>query len=692
MFEFKIAFKYLLFKKSRFSSSLISLLSILIISIAVWLVLVFLSVTNGIEKNWIKKLTTLNAPVRIAPTEKYFSSYYYLIDSHSSKSNYTAKNIKEKIDSELSDPYDSEIDMELPYSFPKPIYERGVFLDPIKKLNEVLENQKSNLDISFQDYEISASLMRLTLNRGKKDLFTEFKDEKINFLTQMSYLLSLTENNPNLKSLILPPSNEDLNHLVYQMDKSFDSLQKDIPLYPEMIEKEVFKKRVCDLFKNIAIEKIELEKGHLINLDLIKNISSPIKAQGLVQSEKITTIILDDVTNFTNFKAGEIFKDKDSFYFKTQDKQYTISNNAYIHLGKNSIFEAKLENFQNQDITSFNDIKLNIKGFYQGAEIAGKIPFQNAKLNQVKVDTSTQNQSFYTFLKNTNKISLPKNSDKTAVLLPKNYQSSGVLIGDNGYLSYASMTINSNQEMRLPIFVAGFYDPGVLPIGNKCVIVPSDVTKTINATNNNFSFDGTPPNGLYVWFNDLKKADLIKNRLQEEFEKENIASFFNITTYKDFEFSKDLLQQFQSDRTLFTLIAIIILAAACSNIISMLVLLVNDKKKEIAILRAMGASSKSIALIFGFSGFVMGILSSIIGVFLSILTLKHLDVVIKILNAIQGHSFFNASFFGNTLPNDLSLDALMFVFITTPILALIAGLVPAIKASRLHPSSILRSQ
>lgn len=692
MFEFKIAFKYLLFKKSRFSSSLISLLSILIISIAVWLVLVFLSVTNGIEKNWIKKLTTLNAPVRIAPTEKYYSSYYYLIDSHSSKSNYTAKNIKEKIDSELSDPYDSEIDMELPYSFPKPIYERGVFLDPIKKLNEVLENQKSNLDISFQDYEISASLMRLTLNRGKKDLFTEFKDEKINFLTQMSYLLSLTENNPNLKSLILPPSNEDLNHLVYQMDKSFDSLQKDIPLYPEMIEKEVFKKRVCDLFKNIAIEKIELEKGHLINLDLIKNISSPIKAQGLIQNEKITTIILDELTNFTNFKAGEIFKDKDSFYFKTQDKQYKISNNAYIHLGKDSIFEAKLENFQNQDITSFNDLKLNIKGFYQGAEIAGKIPFQNAKLNQVKVDINTQNQSFYTFLKNTNKISLPKNSDKTAVLLPKNYQSSGVLIGDNGYLSYASMTINSNQEMRLPIFVAGFYDPGVLPIGNKCVIVPSDVTKTINATNNNFSFDGTPPNGLYVWFNDLKKADLIKNRLEEEFEKENIASFFNITTYKDFEFSKDLLQQFQSDRTLFTLIAIIILAAACSNIISMLVLLVNDKKKEIAILRAMGASSKSIALIFGFSGFVMGILSSIIGVFLSILTLKHLDVVIKILNAIQGHSFFNASFFGNTLPNDLSLDALMFVFIITPILALIAGLVPAIKASRLDPSSILRSQ
>nr|NGX33658.1 Lipoprotein-releasing system transmembrane protein LolE [Candidatus Anoxychlamydiales bacterium] len=152
------------------------------------------------------------------------------------------------------------------------------------------------------------------------------------------------------------------------------------------------------------------------------------------------------------------------------------------------------------------------------------------------------------------------------------------------------------------------------------------------------------------------------------------------------------MQQFQSDRTLFTLIAIIILIAACSNIISMLVLLVNDKKKEIAILRSMGASSKSIAVIFGFCGFIMGLFSSIIGIGASIITLKHLDVVIKLLSMIQGHTFFNAAFFGNKLPNDLSYDALLFVIIITPILALIAGIVPAIKASRVHPSSILRSQ
>ena len=131
--------------------------------------------------------------------------------------------------------------------------------------------------------------------------------------------------------------------------------------------------------------------------------------------------------------------------------------------------------------------------------------------------------------------------------------------------------------------------------------------------------------------------------------------------------------------------------AACSNIISMLVLLVNDKKKEIAILRSMGASSKSIALIFGFCGFFMGLVSSFLGIFISIVTLKNLDSVIRILSAIQGHSFFNAAFFGSKMPNEISVNALIFVLILTPILAVVAGLIPAIKASKIHPSSILRS-
>ncbi len=692
MFEFKIALKYLLFKKRRLSASLISFLSILVISLVVWLVLVFLSVTNGIEKNWLKKLTSLNAPIRIAPNDFYYSSYYYLIDSFSSKSNYAPKNILEKLHSDVSDPYDNEIDIELSKDFPKPILENGKLLDPVKKLYKILKKiKKTDLDISYQDYELSAAQMRLTLNRTKKNPFTEFKDEKVNFLTQMSYLLSMTEKNPNLIDLIEQPNSSDLNHFLAQMDKSFDLAQKDIPNFFTFVDKNTFQKRALDLFTNISIEKIELEKGYLLDLNLLKN-TSPIKALMTNNDNDCKTFILSENILQSNLLPGEIIYENERFLFKSKDKIFKISKNDRLYLGENLNLKAKIDLHTLKEASSLNDIKLEVFGKIQKSFINGKISLKDVKLNDFKfLENNLKNPYFYSFSK-TKLDKLPTLNGKKGVLLPKNYRKSDVLIGDSGYLSYTTMNIGSNQEIRIPIYVAGFYDPGILPIGNKCIIVPCEITKTINASNNSFSFDGTPINGIYVWIKDIKKADLLKDKITKELEKENIATFFDVTTYKDFEFSKDLMQQFQSDRTLFTLIALIILIAACSNIISMLVLLVNDKKREIAILRAMGASSKSIAVIFGFCGLIMGLFSSMIGILASIITLKHLDVVIKVLSTIQGHSFFNAAFFGNKLPNELSFNALVFIIIITPLLALIAGIVPAIKASKLHPSSVLRSQ
>src|SRR3990167_10757581 len=144
MFEIKIALKYLLFKKRRFSSSIISLISIFIISLVVWLILIFLSVTDGIEKNWLNKLTSLNAPIRVSLSDEYYTSYYYLIDSISSFSDYSAKTIKEKFLADKSDPYDISVDRELPINFPRPLYNNEEYVDPIKNIFSILENLKKN--------------------------------------------------------------------------------------------------------------------------------------------------------------------------------------------------------------------------------------------------------------------------------------------------------------------------------------------------------------------------------------------------------------------------------------------------------------------------------------------------------------------------------------------------------------------
>lgn len=470
MFEFTVAFKYLVPRKKSLSTALISLMSVLVISLVVWLVLVFLSVTTGMERNWIEKLTALHAPIRISPTENYYKSYYYQIDSLSAASHYTLKTIGEKAESSSLDPYSTELDAEIPSYWP----EREQ-VDPVKTAYAEL----TQMGVIYQDYEISGALLRLNREGG-------------GIISQMSYLLSTPEKNPRFSSLV-------------------------------------------------------------------------------VESQ-------------------------------------SLSGSA------------------------------------------------------------------------------------NPVLLPKNYKESGVKIGDVGSLSYVAPTALSSQEHRIPIRVSGFYDPGIVSVGNKCIIVPAEITRTIHATNQTFSPDGSPTNGIFVWFADLNQAEAIKETIKERFERAGIAPYWKIDTYRDFEFSKDLILQFQSDKTLFLLIAAIILLVACSNIISLLVLLVNDKKKEIAILQSMGASFSSIASIFGLCGISMGVLSCMIGSGLAIFTLKHLSYLVAFLSALQGHDAFNPAFFGQTLPNRLSTEALVFVLIATPILSLAAGLIPAIKASRIRPSSVLRSE
>jgi lipoprotein-releasing system permease protein len=494
LFELQLALKYLIPQRKALSTALISLLSVLVISLVIWLVLVFLSVTNGMEKNWLQKLTSLHAPIRITPTPAYYNSYYYQIDSLSAASNYSLKTIGEKNDAATSDPYAEETDIEVPPYWARPDCSLdGTLRDPVKAAyRELTRLQETVPGLAFQDYEMSGALLRIGISNGSS-------------LSQMTYLLSMPEKNPNLSSLFMDPP-----------------------------------------------------------------------------------------------------------------------------------------------------IELSPKSMRLGGPLG-------------------QTQDF-------------------PVYLPKSYQENGVVAGDRGTLSFSAPTAASYQEQRIWVVVAGFYDPGILAIGNKCVLVSSIITRSIAAANQTISPDGTPTNGIFVWMSDLKKAHEIASLIRDRFSLAGIGSYWDVSTYENFEFAKDLIAQFQSDRTLLLLIASIILVVACSNIISLLVLLVNDKKKEIAILLSMGASFGSIASIFAICGVVMGALGCLFGSLAALFTLHHLDHLVAILSTLQGRSAFNPAFFGQSLPNQLSFEAFVFVLIATPLLSLAAGLIPALKASWIRPSSTLRSE
>ena len=617
-------------------------MSILVISLVVWLLLLFLSVTEGIEKNWLGRLTALNAPIRVVPTDLYYHSYYYKIDTIAQKSNYALKNIHEKLNADLSDPYDGELDEAIPSYWPSPIKDpEGNLLDPVKRLFTSFESlEQTNPSFIARDYEISGVMFRLHLLRS-----SFMGEEEQSFLSQVSYVSTFPKDAKSVQKLFTPPTVSDVNHLLYRYPEEFHrilahvNLEEITPLHywtlPLHLIPEKAKLRGTLSHGSIVLKK---EGETLFTKQELKETRLPIRVEGKLP-----------------FKA-------------------TIE--------ENSLFTA-------QDLQK---VSLLISGEVQGVRLEGRIPWKDLQISKAKIAfvfTAPPLLDPLWVYTVDDKTFLP---DPQGVIIPKNFRDNGVNIGDVGQFSYGSFAATSVQEQSIPIKVMGFYDPGLIMVGARPIFAEDFIVETINSASSSVPLDPLLCNGIQIWFDDLSKTREIASHLQRELEKEGIAPYWQIKTFHDYDFAKDLLSQFRSDRYLFTLIGLIILIVACTNIISLLLLLVHGKKKEIAILQVLGAKKWHIALIFGLGGAFIGILSSALGSLLGLITLQNIDALVRFLSFLQGQQAFNTAFYGSSLPSSVSQSSLLFILVTTPILSLLAGLIPAVKACQFPPAETLRSE
>lgn len=691
MFEFSIAKGYLWPKRKRLSASLISIMSIFVISLVIWLLNLFLSVTEGIEKNWLTKLTTLNAPLRIVPTQAYYDSYYYQIDSISSRSHFSYKSIGEKYSSSLSDPYDPEIDEEIPFYWSKGARE-GKAKDLVKSAYASLENLKQKWpDLVFQDYEIAGALMRLRLIRPQ--LNGVRTSDSQSFLTQASYIASFSDQNPKLSSLIQPPNVSDLNHLLYltTLHNSGSHLEDRPQFITSAISRAFNPFDLSSILRNINLESIRINSASWqLPLDLLP-LHKQFKAFAYKSGRTLSYLLLSPSSDTSStLETGILERTPEGISFTTKDGVFHFKEGIAIFLDRDLVMSAKIDEDSLTNALSLCDVLLEVNGSIQGIPISGKIAWRD-----LNIEKGTALCNF----DQTPKVSppwihtidkgliLPKN----AIVIPAQFHENQVLLGDGGYLAYNATTPTAVQELRSQVYVAGFYDPGIFSIGAKVLLTDPTIVRNISSSGQNISLDPLMSNGLSIWFQNLKQTNLITSEIQDAFKISGIDSYWRVVPYHEYDFAKDLLKQFKSDRYLFVLIGIIILAVACSNIISQLLLLVNDKKQEIGILLSLGAKKRSIALIFGLCGTAMGIMSCLLGLLAAYFTLTHIDSLVHLLNLLEGQQAFNTSFYGQSLPNELSKNSLTFTLIVTPILSFIAGLIPAVKACRLRPSDIMRS-
>ena len=141
---------------------------------------------------------------------------------------------------------------------------------------------------------------------------------------------------------------------------------------------------------------------------------------------------------------------------------------------------------------------------------------------------------------------------------------------------------------------------------------------------------------------------------------------------------------------LFIVLGIIVLVAAF-NIATTLIMVVMDKSRDIAILRAMGANARSIMKIFVLEGFIIGTLGTLLGTACGVLLAHYADVIIKWLEQTFGLQIFDQAVYGmEHFPSEIVVGDVVAVTIMAMVISLLATIYPAWRASRMDPAEALR--
>lgn len=153
----------------------------------------------------------------------------------------------------------------------------------------------------------------------------------------------------------------------------------------------------------------------------------------------------------------------------------------------------------------------------------------------------------------------------------------------------------------------------------------------------------------------------------------------------------NLYQAIRMEKAMIGLLLLLIVAVAAFNIISTLVMVVNDKKGDIAILRTLGATPGTIMAIFMVQGTVIGVVGTLIGAVVGIFAALNVSAAISALEGLIGHKFLNADvYFIDYLPSQLMADDVLMVCGAALVLSFLATLYPAWRAARTQPAEALR--
>ncbi|MDR1609432.1 MAG: lipoprotein-releasing ABC transporter permease subunit [Holosporales bacterium] len=274
----------------------------------------------------------------------------------------------------------------------------------------------------------------------------------------------------------------------------------------------------------------------------------------------------------------------------------------------------------------------------------------------------------------------------------KDFRNHGILIGKRMAESFG-LDVGDSVKLFIPdgvitpfgslpkdeVFtVAGIFEVGMSEYDKNIVIMPLE-------TGQQFFNDGNGVSQIEVFVSDAENVKAVSERVALALGRD-----FSVLDWQHSDAS--IFHAVVVEKNVMTLILSIIVLVAMFNIISGLTMLTNSKVRDIAILRTIGATRRSISRIFLLIGATVGILGTGLGVTLGLAVSLNIDRIKNFLEGISNSNLFSEEiYFLSKVPSMIDWGEVTCIVLLSLVLSLLAALYPARKAAKLDPVEALRN-
>ena len=232
--------------------------------------------------------------------------------------------------------------------------------------------------------------------------------------------------------------------------------------------------------------------------------------------------------------------------------------------------------------------------------------------------------------------------------------------------------------------VGGIFQSGLYEYDSSTIFSNFEMAKI------HFNFNDTVST-IEIFGNNPENLEELKLAINQIINSGNLKTLDQFYIFDWQESNSGFIDALKVESTVMFLILTLIILVAAFNIISTMIMLVNDKNKNIALLRTMGMSPNNIMKIFLICGSTIGFIGTFLGSIIGISFAYNINNIKLWLESFTKSELFNpAIYFLSTLPSKILISDLVIIITMSLLISFLATISPAYKASKSNPAELLR--